>query len=706
MEFQVSDSKFQASGYRFQLSDSRLDVCLLMLVTLLALAIRLPHWQTIPPAGDEVAQAVYALRITRGEHLPLVGNDAYAGPFFFYLLALLFRLGLADPLAGRTVVLVTGTLTVTLTYAWVRQLGGKRTGSVLAALLVAASPHLVLLNSHVGGTTFLLPFFTLLFLLVLTRAVNDDSIAWLVTAAIAGGLTIQSNPVGALVIASSWLWASWQARDLPRLGKRWPLWPLAGGMLAGLAYSPIIIYNLNSGLGSLSVAGQRSYLWEDSPTMQTFLVNAQRLTVQLACQSSGTLTGGETVQACLGAPVLYLAWALAGLAFVTRRFSRLPLATVLPFVVVLPIFSAHYGMLDPVRFTSLLTPVLAAGMGLLASGMIDPPTATRPRRQESPQRKREYKGQFQFPVSRFQALPLHAGWRLAAILAMAAAMMAYPLASLAQYYASAREGYDSGRVLLELSRQLVEDNRGEPVYISNSQIDAAAGILYVPQAHLIFANIYQEYLSPEQIVGRLFESPGAATMLLGEQDATKIQKAASLVRWPGAANDAARALGYGLYSLDTSQPLVKPTFVLTDANVHSVTPTTRLEIRLGNWLELIGYDVPQTGQPGEVVKVTLYWRAAAPAQDETYIGFVHLYRPSTPDILAQDDHELGRQRYPPAAWQPDEIVIERYALKVPEDAASSQYALRSGVYTWPELTRLDVPGQPDDIVELGLVDVY
>ena len=71
---------------------------LLLLMTLLALAVRLPYWRTIPAAGDEVGQAVYAMRIVHGQGFPLVGNDAYAGPFFFYLLAFLFRLGVADPL--------------------------------------------------------------------------------------------------------------------------------------------------------------------------------------------------------------------------------------------------------------------------------------------------------------------------------------------------------------------------------------------------------------------------------------------------------------------------------------------------------------------------------------------------------------------------------------------------------------------------------
>lgn len=54
-------------------------VCLLLLVT--ALAVRLPYWKTIPAAGDEFAQVLYACRIAEEGARPLVGNDDYAGPF-------------------------------------------------------------------------------------------------------------------------------------------------------------------------------------------------------------------------------------------------------------------------------------------------------------------------------------------------------------------------------------------------------------------------------------------------------------------------------------------------------------------------------------------------------------------------------------------------------------------------------------------------
>jgi 4-amino-4-deoxy-L-arabinose transferase-like glycosyltransferase len=674
----VSVQASLAAASRLKVSDG----CLALLATLLALAVRLPYWRTIPAAGDEVNQAAYALRIAQGHGFPLVGNDAYAGPFFFYLLALLFRLGVADPFVARTVVLIAGTLTATVTYAWGCHLHGNRVASLVATALVAANPHLVLLNSHVGGTTFLLPFLTTSFLWLLSRAVNSDHRGWLIASAVAAGLAIQSNPVAGLLVAGGWTWVTFRVRRSPRLGRHWPLWPLVGGLCVALLYSPVIAYNVTSGMRSINVLDQRSYLWEASPTVRVFLSNELRLATQLVRQVSGVLTGDETFRTLLGMPLLYLAWMPAGLAFVTRRISLLPALAVLPFFLLLPCLSSHYGLIDPVRFTSLLTPVFAVGMGFLFAAVLERVVGLI-----------RSKGIARPPV-------------VIAVSALVVTLVAYPLVSLFQYYDFIEENRRSGRALLGLSRQMVKANQGEPVYISTSlRTMGISGIPYVPEAYLLFANIYQEFLPPEQIVGRLFEFPRSAFMLISDEDAATIRRFASLTRRPSAANEEAHRLGYGLYTPDTAVPLVKPDFVLTGNGALDVAPGVPVGVLVGGGVEFIGYDVPASVATGETLTLTLYWRAVGPIPYGTYIGFAHLYDPATMTLVAQDDHVLGQDQYPVNAWQPDEVVVDRYAPRVPDDAAPGRYALRAGAYTWPDLTRLDVPEHPDDVIELGAVDV-
>jgi len=654
------------------------DSYLVILVTLLALIIRLPYWQTIPAAGDEVNQAIYALQIAQGQGYPLVGNDAYAGPFYFYLLALLFRLGVSDPLVGRIVALISGTLIVALTYMWTRQLRGPRPAALIAALLVAANPHLILLNSHLGGTTFLMPFLTLLFLWSLSRAVHTDSYIWLITSAVVAGLAIQSNPVTGLVVAGGWVWTTLRARGSQCLGKRWPLWPLIGGLCIVLTYSPVIIYNANSSLNSLDIVQQRSYLWEANPTIHTFLNNESRLFLQLVRQTGGVLVGDETLRTILGPPLLYLAWALGGLAFTTRRLSWLPIAVILPFFLVFPYFSSHYGMIDPVRFTSLLTPIIAVCMGFLFAAAL----------QRAP-RLGQSMGQ----------------WVSVVTYVLVGALILCPLASLFQYYDLIAKNHLSGRALLDLSRQMVAAHKaGGRVYIGyDDHIMTISGMPYVPRAHLLFADIYQDFAPAEQIIGQLFEFSEPVTLLLSDDGAATIQQVAALVPWPGDANDEAHWLGYGVYTLDPEVPLTKPDFVLTGNDALNVTPETPIDALIGGKVRLIGYDGPTGGAQEETLK--FYWQAVGFIPYGTYVGFVHLYDPATASLIAQDDHVLGQEQYPINAWQPSEVIVDSYSLRLPDDMASGRYALLVGIYTWPDLIRLDIPGHPDDVIELLPVDI-
>ncbi len=674
----------------------------MLVVTALALIIRLPYWRTIPAAGDEAKQVVYALQIAQGQGFPLVGNDAYAGPFFFYLLALLIRLGASDPFMGRTVVLVTGTLTATITYAWCRQLGGRsrrqtvginvlgrrikirgnRVASLTAAGLVAANPHLILLNSHVGGTTLLLPFFTTLFLYLLSRAVETDRPGWLIAAAVMGGLAIQSNPVAGLAVAGGWVWATFRVRRSQRLGRRWPLWPLVTGLCVAFVYSPVIVYNITSGMDSVEVLDQRPYLWETHPTIQTFLSNESRLAQQLVRQVSGALAGDETFRSLLGVPLVFLVWMVAGLAYVTRRVSLLPLAVISPFVLVLPVVSSHYGLLDPIRFTSLLTPVFAVCMGLFFTVALDRAAALK-------------------SANRTGRLPVRV-----ATCALLVALMAYPLVSLWRYYRSIEQNQQSGRALMNLSHQMVAANDGEPAYISHSLgTMAVKGIPYVPRAYLVLADIRHEFLPPDQIVGRLFELPGAASMLISDQDAEVIRQFAPLTRWAGPANEEAQRRGYGLYILGTGSVLTRPDFVRTGDEALGVAPRVPVGTPIGEGIELIGYDTPTSIPAGEMLHLTVYWKATAPMPSGTYMGFVHLSDPATTALVAQDDHVLGQDQYPLNAWQSQDVVVDHYVLPVPDDVAPGEYALRAGVYTWPNLTRLNVAEHPDDVIELGHVEV-
>ena len=647
---------------------------ILGLTIILGFILRLPYWEIIPAPNDELHQSIVAFEIANGTYFPLVGNDSYAGPFYFYFLAFLIRLGFGDPLMGRVIAIITGTLTILFTYLWVAQLGKNKTAALIAAMLIAINPYLILINSHMGGTTYLLPFLSVIFFWGITQTINKDSKGWLVATAIIGGLVVQVNPVGALVLIGGFVWGSWHMRKLPKLGKHWPFWPLLLGLIIVIIYSPVIVYNLGTQLDSVAEVQERSYLWETDPTVQTFVNNFRRLAYQLVRQLSGVLRGEEDFVTLLGVPLLYFGLSLLGFIFTTRKLSTLPLLLTLPFLFIFPYFSSHYGFDIVTRFTTLLIPVFTAVIGFLLAYWLG--TAL----QKQPSNK-QY-GQ------------------IAVLVIVGLALIMAPLLALNDYFAFALNVNKSGKVLFDISEEAVAQNQGEPIYLSlGDKIEAKGGITYLPHNYFVFASIHHEYLTPEQMLGRLYARPEAATFLISDDDAAYINQFTPLIPSQSDANHAANKQNFGLYSLDPASPLEKPDFIVSSAALPENLTETAV---LAESLELLGCAEPMQASDSTVVDISCYWRLLAPLPEKTYVGFIHLIDPDAGNLVAQDDHILGRERYPLNAWQPDKIIIEKYQLNIADLPSTAELTMLLGVYTWPDVTRLAIPEQPENVITLQM----
>lgn len=648
----------------------------LLLLTFLALLLRLPYWKVIPASFDEVNQTVYALLIAQKQLLPLVGNDAYAGPFYFYLLAGLLRLGITNPMLGRAVIMVAGTLTVPATFGWVQALGHNKTAALIAALLVTVNPDLILVNSHMGGSTFLLPFFTTLFLMGLTVALSQDSWGWLVGGSIAGGLALQSNPIAGLVIMAGLLWFLARTYRQPRLGHWWPWWPICAGLVILLVYSPVILYNLTTDFQTVGVLHERSYLWEDHPTIATTVNNVQRFSLQTSRQVSGVVIGDEQFATLFGIPLLYVGLMLAGLAYTTYAVSALPLLILIPFFIILPIFSSHYGFVSIGRFTTLLVPVWTAVIGFLLA-------------------------QTSHHIQTI-ALPKRTLLQIAA-LAFAILLLAYPVQSLFAFYRITNETHEGGQSILEISNYIVAHDQGEPVYISMiEELSTLTGVPYVPHAAFLLNDIYHEFLPPPQILGRLYETPGPAFLILSQPDADTLQETVPLERLAIPANEEARLQNYGLYKFNATAPLPKPEFVLTPKEIPAGLGPTAV---FGAGIQLLGCATPQIAPSGNQLSFACYWQTLTDIPRDDYIGFAHLMDTDTATLVAQDDHILGEERYPVMAWQSDEVIQENYTFDISNREIAGTYQIVLGIYTWPDIVRLPVPETPDNLVPLPPVTI-
>jgi len=94
-----------------------------------------------------------------------------------------------------------------------------------------------------------------------------------------------------------------------------------------------------------------------------------------------------------------------------------------------------------------------------------------------------------------------------------------------------------------------------------------------------------------------------------------------------------------------------------------------------------------TVSPGDALTVTLYWQALAPMAED-YSLYLHLFGWEG-QRLGQRDSHLGMGNYPTSAWQPGQVVRDRYKIPVRRDAQGPVAAeLEVGVYRLSDMDRL------------------
>jgi hypothetical protein len=116
---------------------------------------------------------------------------------------------------------------------------------------------------------------------------------------------------------------------------------------------------------------------------------------------------------------------------------------------------------------------------------------------------------------------------------------------------------------------------------------------------------------------------------------------------------------------------------------------------------------PTKARPGGQLGLTLRWLDLQPLPDN-YTLFVHL-RDARDQTVAQIDAQPTGGSYPTTAWQPGDLILDRYALDLPTTAGPGPYRLVVGLYELRTLQRLpartssgDAPGAEVSIATLSL----
>ena len=128
--------------------------------------------------------------------------------------------------------------------------------------------------------------------------------------------------------------------------------------------------------------------------------------------------------------------------------------------------------------------------------------------------------------------------------------------------------------------------------------------------------------------------------------------------------------------------------------IVSSGPRLMLNANLDNKVLLIACDLEDDSlQPGETLRLVLYWRALQPMQ-ENYTVFVHVAR-ADGTTLVQRDVQPRDGTHPTSSWVTDELVTDPYELSIPSDAPPDIYWLKVGMYSPATMQRLPVvdPGE-------------
>jgi 4-amino-4-deoxy-L-arabinose transferase-like glycosyltransferase len=219
---------------------------------------------------------------------------------------------------------------------------------------------------------------------------------------------------------------------------------------------------------------------------------------------------------------------------------------------------------------------------------------------------------------------------------------------------------------------------------------------------LVFVGVVRWTMQTYASQGRLmFPALGAITVLL----------ARGLLTWPPP--DLRRfvpwaiGLPMGLLAIVAPFRYIAPTYAPPPTVEQVPESATPVDVRFGDALELLAVETEDVvAYPGELVPITLYWRASEP-MDTDYSLFLHLLGRDFAEIGKVDAYP-GAGRLPTNMMIPGQIVVDSYAVRVePEADAPTLARVQIGVWDFKTGEILDAfaPGGKVEsvIVEAGLI---
>ncbi len=156
--------------------------------------------------------------------------------------------------------------------------------------------------------------------------------------------------------------------------------------------------------------------------------------------------------------------------------------------------------------------------------------------------------------------------------------------------------------------------------------------------------------------------------------------------WQRTAWLAAPVAGLALLAVSVPFLVIRPAFQKPELITQAEVPAAarRAAVDHGGLLRSLGSSIaPATARPGDTVWATIYWEVLdRPNRD--YTVFVHLLDHDGRSV-AEANSWPGLGNYPTRLWQPGTVIVDRYPLRIPDDA-SAPVLLQAdaGFFLWPQ----------------------
>jgi len=131
---------------------------------------------------------------------------------------------------------------------------------------------------------------------------------------------------------------------------------------------------------------------------------------------------------------------------------------------------------------------------------------------------------------------------------------------------------------------------------------------------------------------------------------------------------------------------------------NRVQPAHPLEATIGEAIRLLGHDTVWD-DPSSTLDITLYWQALAPMAED-YVMALQLVSPVPGDTTLRWNYNSwpGHGNYPTSAWQPGEVIVDRYRFHLTEINLPTQaWDVHLALYRRETGERLPVRAQELDV---------